>query len=93
MRVSAVRPGPVLTEFHRTATLLSAGRSLSVERFAVAPQAVAEAIVRLIRRPRRAVYVPRGLRIVPLVEFGLGWLVDRVAPFFMRRMGSQASAG
>jgi dihydroflavonol-4-reductase len=90
VRVCAVRPGPVLTEFHRTATLLSAGRSFSVERFAVAPQAVAEAIVRLIRRPRRAVYVPRGLRIVPLIEFGLGWLVDRVAPFFMRRMGSQA---
>jgi dihydroflavonol-4-reductase len=88
--VSAVRPGPVLTEFHRTATLLSAGRSVSVERFAVAPQAVAEAIVRLIRRPRSAVYVPRGLRIVPLIEFSLGWLVDRVAPFFMRRMGSQA---
>lgn len=90
VHVSAVRPGPVLTEFHRTATLLSAGRSFSVERFAVAPQAVAEAIVRLIRRPRRAVYVPRGLRIVPLIELSLGWLVDRVAPFFMRRMGSQA---
>jgi dihydroflavonol-4-reductase len=90
VHVSAVRPGAVLTEFYRTVTRLSAGRSIPVERFAVAPQAVAEAIVRLIRRPRRAVYVPRGLRIVPWIEFSFGWLVDRVAPFFLRRMGSQA---
>jgi len=90
VHVSAVRPGAVLTEFYRTVTRLSAGRSIPVERFAVAPQAVAEAIVRLIRKPRRAVYVPRGLRIVPWLEFSFGWLVDRVAPFFLRRMGSQA---
>ena len=90
VHVSAVRPGAVLTEFYRTVTRLSAGRSIPVERFAVAPETVAEAIVRLIRRPRRAVYVPRGLRIVPWLEFSFGWLVDRVAPFFLRRMGSQA---
>ncbi len=90
VHVSAVRPGAVLTEFYRTVTRLSAGRSIPVERFAVAPQAVAEAIVRLIRSPRRAVYVPRGLRIVPWLEFSFGWLVDRVAPFFLRRMASQA---
>ena len=90
VHVSAVRPGAVLTEFYRTVTRLSAGRSIPVERFAVAPEAVAEAIVRLIRRPRRAVYVPRGLRIVPWLELSFGWLMDRVAPFFLRRMGSQA---
>jgi len=90
VHVSAVRPGAVLTEFYRTVTRLSAGRSIPAERFAVAPETVAEAIVRLIRRPRRAVYVPRGLRIVPWLEFSFGWLVDRVAPFFLRRMGSQA---
>ncbi len=90
VHVSAVRPGPVLTEFYRTVTRLSAGRSIPVEKFAVAPQVVAEAIVRLIRRPRSAVYVPHGLRIVPWIEFSFGWLVDRVAPFFLRRMSSQA---
>ena len=90
VHVSAVRPGAVLTEFYRTVTRLSAGRSIPVERFAVAPETVAEAIVRLIRRPRRAVYVPRGLRIVPWLELSFGWLMDRVAPFFLRRMGSQA---
>lgn len=90
VHVSGVRPGAVLTEFYRTVTRLSAGRSIPVERFAVSPQAVADAIVRLIHRPRRAIYVPRGLRIVPWIEFSFGWLVDRLAPFFLRRMGSQA---
>ena len=90
VHVSAVRPGAVLTEFYRTVTRLSAGRTIPVERFAVTPQAVAEAIVWLIRNPRRAIYVPRGLRIVPWIEISFGWLVDRVAPFFLRRMNSQA---
>ncbi len=90
VHVSAVRPGAVSTEFYRTVTRLSAGRSIPVERFAVTPEVVAAAVVGLIRRPRRAVFVPRGLRIVPWLEFAFGWLVDRLAPFFLRRMGSQA---
>ena len=37
----------------------------------------------LLRRPRRAVYVPAALRILPWVELGFGWLIDRLAPFFL----------
>jgi dihydroflavonol-4-reductase len=90
VHVSAVRPGAVATEFYRTVTRLSAGRSIPVERFAVSPEAVAEAIARIIRRPRKALYVPRGLRVVPWIELSMGWIVDRVARFFLKRMSSQA---
>lgn len=90
VHVGAVRPGAVATEFYRTVSRLSAGRSIPVERFAVSPESVAAAVSALIRRPRRAVFVPRGLRIVPWIEMAFGWLVDRMAPFFLRRMGSQA---
>ena len=90
VHVSAVRPGAVLTEFYRTVTRLSAGRSIPAEKHGVAPDMVAAAIAGLIRRPRPAVYVPRGLAIVPWLEFAFGWLVDRVAPFFLRRMNAQA---
>ena len=85
VHVSAVRPGPVLTEFSQTVSRLSSGRSIPVGRFTVPPEAVADAIVKLLAKPRRAVYVPAGLRVLPWIEFGFGWLVDRVATFLLRR--------
>ena len=85
VHVSAVRPGPVLTEFYQTVTRLSAGRSIPVGRLLVPPGVVADAVVRLISRPRRTVYVPQGYRIVPWIELAFGWLVDRIAGFFLRR--------
>ncbi len=90
VNVSAVRPGPVLTEFYQTATRLSAGRSIPVRKFFVSPEAVADAVVRLLDRPRRAVYVPAGFRILPWIEFSFGWLVDRLAAFFLRRQSYAA---
>jgi short-subunit dehydrogenase len=90
VHVCAVRPGPVHTEFYKTVARLSGGRSIPVERFAVRPEEVAARVVRLIRKPRRAVYVPRGLRLVPWIELGFGWLLDRVAVFFLRRQASSA---
>jgi short-subunit dehydrogenase/dTDP-4-dehydrorhamnose reductase len=83
--VSAVRPGPVLTEFYQTVTRLSAGRSIPVGKFSVPAEAVADAIVKLLARPRRVVYVPAGFRVLPWIEFSFGWLMDRVAGFFLRR--------
>jgi hypothetical protein len=89
VHVSAVRPGPVLTEFYQSVIQRSAGRSIPVEKF-VPPEIVADAIVRLLARPRRAVYVPRRFWIIPWVELGLGWLIDRVAVLLMRRQASHA---
>jgi short-subunit dehydrogenase len=86
--VSAVRPGPVLTEFYQTVFRLSQGRSIPVGRFPIRPEAVANAILGLLRRPRRAVYVPRRFGAIPWVELGFGWLIDRVAVLLMRRQGA-----
>lgn len=85
VNVSAVRPGPVLTEFYQTVRRLSSGRSIPVGKISVLPEAVADAIVKLLARPRRAVYVPAGFRVLPWIEFSFGWLVDRLAAFFLRR--------
>ena len=90
VHVSAVRPGPVATEFYQTVNRLSAGRSIPVGRFIIAPEVVADAIIGLLRRPRRAVFVPRGFGILPWVEFGFGWLINRVAPLLLRRQASHA---
>jgi dihydroflavonol-4-reductase len=88
VHVSAVRPGPVLTEFYQTVFRLSQGRSIPVGRFPIRPEAVANAILGLLRRPRRAVYVPRRFGAIPWVELGFGWLIDRVAVLLMRRQGA-----
>jgi hypothetical protein len=90
VHICAVRPGPVLTEFYQTVTRRSSGRTIPVGRSLVAPSAVADAIVGLLRRPRRAVYVPRRFSVLPWVELGFGWLYDRVAGLLMRRQGSHA---
>jgi hypothetical protein len=60
-----------------------------VEKF-VPPEAVADAIMRLLVHPRRAVYVPRKFWVIPLFEFAFGWLIDRVAVLLIRRQASQA---
>jgi short-subunit dehydrogenase len=87
VHVSAVRPGPVLTEFYQSVIKRSEGRAIPVERF-VPPEAVANAIMRLIAHPRRAVYVPKRFWVIPWVEFGFGWLIDRVAVLLMRRQAT-----
>jgi dihydroflavonol-4-reductase len=85
VHVSAIRPGPVLTEFSKTAASLPAGRSVPAERFGVTPQAVAKAILGLLRKPRRVAYVPWGLRVIPLLEAGFGWLFNLLGPVLLRR--------
>ena len=90
VNVSAVRPGPVITEFYEKVTRRSAGRSIPVGRLSISPETVADAIVRLLGRPRRAVYVPRRFSILPWVELGFGWLYDRLAGVLLRRQSSHA---
>jgi dihydroflavonol-4-reductase len=88
VHVCSVRPGPVATDFYQTVTRRSAGRSIPVGRM-IQPGAVADAIVGLLRRPSRAIYVPHRFSVLPWVELGFGWLFDRVSGFLLRRQGAQ----
>jgi hypothetical protein len=90
VHVSAVRPGPVLTEFYRTASRLPRSSPVPAERFAISPAVVAQAVMRLLLHPRRAAYVPGSLRITPWVEFSFGWIMDRIGPFLLRNRPAQA---
>jgi NADPH:quinone reductase-like Zn-dependent oxidoreductase len=66
------------------------GSPVPGEPLAAKPEAVAEAILGLLRRPRRAVWVPGALRIMPWVEAGFGWILDRLGPLLLRRRGVAA---
>ena len=90
VHVSAVRPGPVLTEFYNVMASRSSGRMLGVGRMGIPPEAVADAIVGLLARPRRVVYVPRRFQVLPWVELGFGWLYDLLSGLLLRRQGSHA---
>jgi dihydroflavonol-4-reductase len=89
VNVSTVRPGPVATEFYQTVTSRSEGRSIPIGKSAIQPEAVADAIMGLLRHPRRAVYVPRRFWVLPWVELGFGWLIDRLLTFMIRRQALQ----
>jgi dihydroflavonol-4-reductase len=90
VHMSAVRPGPVVTEFYQTVTRRSSGRSIPVGKSSIQPVVVADAIMRLLQRPRGVVYVPGRFRVLPWVELGFGWVYDRVAGLLMRRQSSHA---
>jgi dihydroflavonol-4-reductase len=85
VHVSDIRPGPVVTEFFRTAAARESGRPVPAERFAVPVEHVARAIFDVIRRPRRVAYVPWGLRVTPWIEAGFGWLMNLLGPLLLRR--------
>lgn len=82
---SVVRAGPVSTEFFDQAANRQSGLRVPAERFAVTPERVADRICRLIKRPRRVIYVPRTLAVVPWVEMFFGGIVDRLGPLLLRR--------
>jgi dihydroflavonol-4-reductase len=83
--VSALRPGPVSSDFFKTAASLPAGGAVPAERFGVGVDQVAQAIVRLLHRPRRVAYVPWGLRVTPFIEAAFGWVFNLIGPMLLRR--------
>ena len=53
---------------------------------------VVKAIMSLLARPRRAVWVPGPLRFLPWVEFSFGWIMDRIGPALLRRRSVRSVA-
>jgi short-subunit dehydrogenase len=83
VHVSVVRAGPVRTEFGQAALQHKNGLHVPTERIGLTPEIVADRIWGLIRRPRRVIYLPRWLCIVPWVELTFGWLIDRLGPLLL----------
>ncbi|MBU2610540.1 MAG: SDR family NAD(P)-dependent oxidoreductase, partial [Chloroflexi bacterium] len=77
VHVSVVRAGPVKTEFCETAPQQENGMHVPTERVGVTSEQVAQRIWTLIRHPRRVIYIPGWLRVVPWAELTFGWMIDR----------------
>ncbi len=96
VRVSVVRPGAVATEFFTRASAQPGGMPMPGRGLAIRPEAVAERVWRLLRRPTRVAHVPRVLGIIPWLEVSMGWLMDRIGPALLRvqlRRASQPASG
>jgi hypothetical protein len=85
VHVSVVRAGPVRTEFGEAALARENGRHVPTEKVGTSAEAVANRIWRLVRHPRRVIYVPDWLRLVPWAELSFGWIIDRVGPLLLKR--------
>ncbi len=85
VHVSVVRAGPVKTEFGEAALLHENGMHVPTEKMGVTAEKVAERIWNLIQRPRRLIYIPDYLRLVPWLELSFGWIIDQVGPLLLKR--------
>ena len=85
VRASVVRAGPVRTEFGEAALGKENGGHVPTEKVGVTSERIAWEIWKLLLRPRRVVYVPRWLGIVPWAELSFGWVIDRIGPLLLRR--------
>jgi short-subunit dehydrogenase len=85
VQVSVVRAGPVRTEFGEAALSKQNGGRVPTEKIGVSAEHVAWRIWKLLLHPRRVVYVPGWLRIVPWFELSFGWLEDWIGPLLLKR--------
>ena len=90
VRVSVVRPGPVMTEFFQKAKKRPGGSPVPAERFAITPGVVAERIWGLLQHPRRVATIPWPLGLAPWVEASMGWLMDLIGPLLLRMQTPEA---
>jgi short-subunit dehydrogenase len=85
VHVSVVRAGPVRTEFGEVALSKENGGHVPTENAGVTADYVAWRIWKLMLRPRRVIYVPGWLQVVPWAELAFGWIIDRVGPLLLRK--------
>jgi len=84
IQISVVRAGPVKTEFGEAALKREKGRHVPTENIGVTADYVAWRIWKLLLRPRRVIYVPRWMQIVPWIELSFGWLEDLLGPLLLK---------
>jgi len=85
VHISVLRAGPVRTEFGEAALLEENGRHVPTEHVGVSADLVAGQVWKLLLHPKRVVYVPGWLRVVPWAELTFGWIIDRVGPLLLKK--------
>jgi short-subunit dehydrogenase len=90
VHVSVVRAGPVRTEFGEAALSQENGGHIPTEHIGLNADYVALRIWKLMLHPRRVIYVPGWLRVVPWAELSFGWIIDRLGPLLLKKNVNQS---
>jgi short-subunit dehydrogenase len=85
VHVSVLRAGSVRTEFYESANQRENGMHAPTEEVGLTSERVAQRIWSLILHPRRVVYLPEWLRVVPWGELAFGWIIDRLGPLLLNK--------
>ncbi len=85
VRTSVVRAGPVATEFFTNMKIKQSRLMAAVERMGVTPKRIAGSVWSLILHPKRKVYVPGWMGVIPFIEFVFGWIMDRIGPLDLKK--------
>ncbi len=85
VRISIVRAGAVRTEFGEAALARENGGHVPTEHVGVSADVIALNVWKLLLHPKRVVYVPGWLRIVPWAELMFGWIIDKIGPALLKR--------
>ncbi len=88
VHISVVRAGPVRTEFGEAALSQEKGSHIPTEHVGVTADYVAWRIWKLMLNPRRVIYVPGWLQVVPWAELSFGWIIDKLGPLLLRKHNS-----
>jgi uncharacterized protein len=85
VHISVIRAGAVRTGFGNAALSLENGGHVPTENIGISADKVAKSVIRLVHHPRRLIYVPGYLRVVPWVELTFGWIIDRLGPLLLKK--------
>ena len=83
--MSVMRLGPIKTEFFDAARGHENGGNVPAEKMATSVKSVAHGIYRLIKHPRKVVYLPWYQVFSPLLETLFFWAIDLVGPILLGR--------
>ncbi len=78
--ISVARLGPVKTEFFDAARSHQNGGNVPAEKLAISSERVAQGVLKLIKHPRKIVYIPWYVAASPLLETLFSWLLDLIGP-------------
>jgi short-subunit dehydrogenase len=83
--VSAMRLGPVKTEFYDQARHMKNGGPVPAERYAIPVERVNTALWKLLQHPKRVLYMPGWLSLSRFIEPLFGGLIDPLGPLLLRK--------
>jgi uncharacterized protein len=82
VKVSLVKPGPVLTDFYNHAGETN-GQQIPGEKFAISVEKAARIIASIVEHPRRVTYVPGYYFFMPWIDRLFGPIIQRLGPILL----------